>query len=454
MTLLIAPEVPGGFRDYLPVEQTRRTQILRTIEKVYQSFGFLPLDTPEVERWSVLTGNEVTAMKIYKVSLGDKTDEPLALRFDLTVPLARVVAAYGNTLPRPFKRYQLGRVFRGETSQKGRYNGFYQFDIDTVFSGSMLTDAEVIAVIWSTFQALKIPRVTIKINDRKILNGLAEMIGVGSKANILFQILDRMDKLGMEEVTKILQRPPDNRLDETALNLSDRAVETVQEFLRIAADSTLPLEEAAEFFGNSTQIGHAGIQELQQVRGYVQNMGVPDDRVVVDLSVARGLGYYTGPVFETSLDDLPSIGSVFSGGRYDGLVGRFANDSVPATGASIGVDRLFAALEELNALQQLATTATQVFILVFDQSSLPKYLQVANRLRENGLATELHCGDDTAFKAQLAYAVKQGIPLLVIGGPEELEKGIWQVKDLRTREQAPVTDTMLVAHLHDLLLNQ
>jgi len=452
MAELITPELPGGFRDYLPAEQTRRTAILRVIEKVYQSFGFLPLDTPEVERWSVLTGNEVTSMRIYKVDLGNRTDEPLALRFDLTVPLARVVAAYGKDLPKPFKRYQLGRVFRGETSQRGRYNGFYQFDIDTVYSSSMLSDAEVIAVIWNTFQALKIPRVTIKINNRKILNGLAEMIGVGKKANILFQILDRIEKIGMKQVVALLQRPPDNELDETALNLSDSAVRMVQRFLCITLDSTFPLTEVGEFFGNSTQIGHTGIQELRQVQEYIQSMDVPSERVVVDLSVARGLGYYTGPVFETSLDDLPSIGSVFSGGRYDGLVGRFADTSVPATGASIGVDRLFAALEELNALQQFAATATQVFIQVFDQKFLPQYLELASRLRENNLATEVYSGDELAFKSQLTYAIKQGIPLVVIGGPEELEKGIWQVKDLRTREQVPVDNSMLVAHLRRALM--
>lgn len=448
---LIPPELPGGFRDYLPAEQSRRIKILRIIEEVYRQFGFLPLDTPEVERWSVLTGNEVTAMRIYQVGLGDRTDEPLALRFDLTVPLARVIAAYGNDLPKPFKRYQLGRVFRGETSQRGRYNGFYQFDIDTVYSSSMLADAEIVAIIWHTFQALGIPKVTIKINNRKILSGLAEMIGIREQANTLFQILDRIDKIGMKDVVKLLQRPPDNELDESAVNLSGEDVDLVQDFLSIAAEATDPLNEVGKFFGESTEIGTQGILELYQLKSFVADMDVPPDRVVVDLAVARGLGYYTGPVFETSLDNLPSIGSIFSGGRYDGLVGRFSNTSVPATGASIGVDRLFAALEELQALGRFQSTATQVFIQVFSPEHLNRYLRLANFLRQHGFATEVYSGDERAFKAQLAYALKQEIPIMIIGGPDELSKGVWQVKDIRNRKQVEVGDSSLLEHLKSLL---
>ena len=452
---LVKPELPGGFRDYLPKEQIRRIEIVRIIENVYRSFGFLPLDTPEVEKWRVLVGDtEHSDMRIYRLNLsGSTTDESkdsLALRFDLTVPLARVVAAYGNDLPKPFKRYQLGRVFRGETSQKGRFNGFYQFDIDTVFSSSMLADAEVIAIIWSTFQALGIGNISIKVNNRKILNGLAEIVGVSEKANYLFQILDRVGNLGLDGVATELMIKPENEWHESALALNLTQVALVTDFLTMA-ESKDSIALVEEFFTGRTEIGINGINELREVVHLATSMAVPSDKVITDLSVARGLGYYTGPVFETVLLDLPTIGSVFSGGRFDGLVGRFANTSVPATGASIGVDRLYAALEELELLSNFAGRVTQVLITVFDPIYIKEYLELANELRSQGTTTEVYMGDERAFKAQMAYALTQDIPVIVIAGSREFESGKWQVKDLRTRKQTEVPRADVPRHISSLL---
>ncbi|MBU1083166.1 histidine--tRNA ligase [Patescibacteria group bacterium] len=454
MSGLVKPELPGGFQDYLPEEQQQRMLILRAIEDVYKSFGFLPLDTPEIEKWSVLTGNEPTDMRIYRVGgLSEKNlgkDAELGLRFDLTVPLARVVAAYGNSLPKPFKRYQLGRVFRGESSQKGRFNGFYQFDIDIVYSSSVVADAEIIAIIWSTFQALGISDVIIKINDRKILNGLAEIVGISDKSTEFFRILDRLEKAGLETVVSDLERKPENNYDDSALAFSTDQIKSVVSFLELS-NLDDPLSAAMTFFDGRTQVGTDGVIELQEVVKWAKLLDVPEEKISVDLSVARGLGYYTGPVFETVLTKLPSIGSVFSGGRFDGLVGRFSNTSVPATGASIGVDRLFAALKELELLDRFSSPATQVLIAIVDQDHIGDYLQLSVLLREAGITTEVYIGKEKGLKSQIAYALNQDVPIMVIAGSNELSLDSWQVKDLRTREQNLIHKDSLVSHIQSIL---
>lgn len=453
MSELVKPEIPGGFKDYLPKEQIPRIKILRIIEEVYQLFGFLPLDTPEVEKWSVLTGNQPTDMRIYRVGLsGEAMDakESLALRFDLTVPLARVVAAYGKDLVKPFKRYQLGRVFRGESSQRGRFNGFYQFDIDIVYSSSMLADAEIIAIIWTTLQALEIHNILIRVNNRKILNGLAEVVGINHKATAFFQVLDKLESIGIDGVITELARKPDNEFDETALALNHDQISQVEEFL-VLSGSSEPLIAVEKFFNTRTAVGTEGVVEMYQVVRLTNELNVPQEKIKVDLSVARGLSYYTGPVFETTLLDLPDIGSIFSGGRFDGLVGRFSRTSVPATGASIGVDRLFEALRELGLLSKFASGITKVLVSVFDPKYTTEYLRTTTELRESGIETEIYLGNERSLKAQIAYALKQDIPFLVIAGPDEFQNKVWQVKNLRTRQQVTVPWSDVVDYIKQVL---
>lgn len=442
----VKPELLGGFLDLLPEDMIIRQKIISTIQSVYESFGFLPLDTPCMERWEVLTGGSPNFNKsvfVSRVVRGEEdkneviSETELTLRFDLTVSLARVVAAYPD-LPKPFKRYQIGKVWRGERPQQGRYREFYQFDIDTIGSRSMMADTEIIQAMYQTMIALGIEGFVIKFNNRKILNGMAERVGC-SKIKELYRIIDKIDRIGLDGVLSELRRQPENEFDESAVALDQEQGDLVRQFMEIRGDTNSEvLSNLDRYFGGQTAIGQEGVNELRQIVGYLSSLNIPEPFCRVDLSVARGLDYYTGPVFEMGLTDAPEFGSVFSGGRFDGLTDRFIPGSnIPGVGASVGLDRLLAALKKLGLLNG-TKTVSQVLVTVFSSDLRSASMATAAGLRKQGFKTELYLGDGP-LKAQLAYAKTQEIPFVIIIGPDEESTGRVMLKNMDRRSQESLT---------------
>lgn len=462
--MAITPSIAGGFRDYLPADMIPRQQMLDIIRATFERFGFVPLDTPGIEREEILTGgDENFRMQIFRTSTR-LAFEQMALRFDLTVPLARVVAMYPEEIKKPFKRYQVGKVWRAEKPQAGRFREFIQFDADIVGSSSMMADAEIVALMYETMSALGFTRFMIRVNNRKVLNGLAEYANFPvEKTPAVLRVIDKLAKQGWDSVRQELLASTfdDLRSDSaeddaskveraTGVGLSEDSVEAIKQFIDLRAgtqDETIA--SVAQLMAKSS-VAQDGIQELRLLIGNTRSLGVPDNAWAIDLSVARGLGYYTGIVFETTLLDLPSIGSVFSGGRYDDLVSRFGSASVPATGASIGVDRLFAAMEELKIIARRRTLA-QVFILNFDPESASYIQGIATQLRRGGISTELYLGSEVTLKAQLAFAVRQEYPVVIIAGSTEREKRVVQVKDMRERKQEEVSLNAVLDNIRAIL---
>ena len=448
----IKPDLVGGTRDLLPQDAFAQRFVISTVEGVYESFGFVPLETPCLEKRGVLTGGDPNFNKsifVVRVVRGTENrntpyevlgEEDTALRFDLTVPLARAVAAYPD-LPRPFKRYQLGRVFRGEQPQAGRFREFFQLDFDIIGSNSVSADIEVMQVMYAAMRALGIPRFVIKFNSRKILNGLAEAAGCSQKAREVFRVIDKVDKLGLEGVLQELQRKPDDELDESAVAMTPAGADSVVKFLGIGSGSfDEVISGIRDIFGSNSATMVAGAKELEEICRGLSLLGIPEDYWKVDLSVARGLDYYTGPVFEAYLSDLPELGSVFSGGRFDGLTNRFMlGSNIPGVGASVGIDRLIVGMKQLGLLQ-LRPSNTSVLVTVFSQELSNKSLLFSSKLRKSGIRTEFFLGDDTTLRAQLAYAAKSDIPYVVIIGPEEAKSGNVQLKNMAERTQRLLTE--------------
>lgn len=416
-----------------------------TIRAVFERFGFLPLDTPGTEREDVLTGGDPEFRKqIFRVSQDGTEERELALRFDLTVPLARVVASYPNDLPKPFKRYQMGKVWRGERQQAGRFREFVQFDADIVGSKSPMADAEIISLMYETMTALGFSKFIIRVNDRKILNGLAAYAGFSEDKNdAVLRAIDKLDKMTWEAVREELMRG-------TGSALSSAQADAIKKFIDIRGGSAMEtLVKAGELMANSEQ-AQEGIRELGEIASCLAALGVPEQAWTIDLSVARGLGYYTGPVFETTLLDLPSIGSVFSGGRYDGLVNRFSSIKVPATGTSVGVDRLFAAMEKLKMVPS-ETTVTRAMVLNFAPDARFLVQTAVADLRRAGIPAEVYLGGEVTLKAQLSAAIKQGIPFVVIIGDDERASGKAQVKDTVQRTQTEVPFREIASYITGLV---
>lgn len=427
------PEILGGFRDYLPKDMINRQKMIEIIQKVYESFGFVPLDTPALEKSEVLgTDDPGFSMEVYKLKA---SGQDITLRFDLTVPLARVIAAYPE-LQKPFKRYQAGKVWRKEKPQAGRFREFLQFDADIVGSKSILADTEIILIMYATMKKLGIERFLVRFNSRKILNGLAGYAGFDAdKTKDILRVIDKLEKIGLDEVVKELK----------SQGLSDEAVDKIISFLNISGGNVEILERLSDVFKN-VPIAQEGIKELREISDNLKALGIPEENWKIDISVARGLDYYTGPVFETTLLDLPEIGSVFSGGRFDGLIGRFAANSIPAVGASVGVDRLYVALEKLGKITPVSTL-TQVLVTVFDVSLQRDSLFFAQELRNNGIRVGLYLGDERTLRAQIVYAVKQNIPYIVIIGPSEKKQGLVKLKDMQLREEKSLTKEQCLAIL-------
>lgn len=441
----IKPELASGFRDYLPADMIPRQKMFDIIRGVFERFGFVPLDTPALEKESILTGGDPNfRMQIYRAGLRGSKDE-LALHFDLTVPLARVIAQYPE-IKKPFKRYQSAKVWRGERAQAGRYREFVQFDADIVGSKEMTADAEIISIMNETMTALGISNFLVKVNNRKILNGLAEYAGFSpDKLVSVLRIIDKLDKIGWEGVDSELRKTSAEDNDETAdfAGLNDSQVRAIKSFIDLKADGKKEILDRVEELMENSPSAREGIKELREIIEHVKALGVSDDKWAIDLSVARGLGYYTGPVFETVLTDLLSIGSVFSGGRYDDLVSRFSSSVVPATGASVGVDRLFAAMSQLKLLSKQEATA-KVLVLNFDKTCELVCERLATVLRQANIPTEIYFGNENNLKGQLSYAVSQEVPVVLIVGSSEREKNTVTVKDMKKRIQKEVPQSELI----------
>lgn len=434
----VKPELPGGFRDYGPADAILRQRLFTKIRNTFEVFGFEPMETPGIERTKILLGGEAESDKvIFRVATGrgsevkDIKKEELSLRFDLTVPLARFIAA-NPEIPKPFKRYQIGKVWRGESPQQGRYREFTQADIDIVGSSSMDADAEIIAVISAVLKNLGINSFIIKINNRKILEALPHFCSFPEKKLMsLLRLIDKKEKMGEQKTRK-----------EILKIFNKKTAEKIFRFLEISGNKKEKLIKVRELLKRD-KTAEEGIRELIDIVNGLEVLGVEPQNWDIDFSMVRGLGYYTGPIFETILSSTPSLGSIFSGGRYDNLVSTFTGKKLPAVGASLGVDRFLAALDSLGLLKKKPTTV-KVLILNLDPELKNEYFSFARMLREANINTALYLGDDRAFQAQLAYAVKKEIPYVIIYGDDENKKNVVAIKNLVTREQKEIPREKMV----------
>ena len=419
----VEPRTLPGFMELKPNDQVKFNQMRETIQRSYERFGFLPLDTPIIEFSEVLlakAGGE-TEKQIYRFTKGE-TD--LSLRFDLTVPLAKYVAEYYNDLAFPFKRYQIGKVYRGEKAQKGRYREFYQCDIDIIGNGelSIINDAQIPSIIYNTFKELGFDNFTICINNRKILNGLFSSLGMSNVSAEILRIIDKIEKIGEQAVKDELQ----------TLGVEGNALEKIMSFVAIEGNVDEKLEVLKKF-GISDELFIQGVQELTDVVKYIRSLGVPEGYFAIDLKIARGLDYYTGTVYETFLNDYRKLGSVCSGGRYDNLAEFYTNQKLPGVGISIGLTRLFYQLSEINAIKADRESVSQLLIIPMDEQ-MEDSLAIANTLRSAGINTDVYL-EEGKIKKKMKYADKWRIPYVLIVGEEEVKNQKFSLKDMNTGEQ-------------------
>ena len=423
------PRTLSGFMELLPGPQRQMERIMEVLRETYALYGFAPLDTPVIESAGVLLakGGGETEKQIYRFQKGDSD---LALRFDLTVPLAKYVALHYGQLNFPFRRYQIGKVYRGERAQRGRFREFYQADIDIIGDGKLdiLNEAEIPSIIYRTFSRLGLERFQIRVNNRKILNGFYAMQGLADRSQEVMRTVDKLDKIGPDKVKSLLTG--DVGLDEATAG-------EILDFIAIRGDNQTVLTALEKFRGRDEGFD-TGLDELTTVVKYLADFGVPEENFAVDLTIARGLDYYTGTVYETTLLDHPEIGSVCSGGRYDNLAEYYTDRQLPGVGISIGLTRLFYILGEQDLLNMdLPTAAADVLVIPMDEAQLGYAISTATRLREAGVRTQLY-SEKKKFKQRIAYASKQGIPYAVFLGESEEEAGTLSLKDLNQGKQVTV----------------
>lgn len=431
---IIEPKTLPGTMELLPKEQILFNEIKSKIQNVYESFGFLPLDTPIIEKSDVLlakAGGE-TEKQIYRFTKGDND---ICLRFDLTVPLAKYVSAHLNELEFPFKRYQIGKVYRGERPQKGRYREFYQCDIDTIGKDtlSIKNDAEYPAVIYSIFKSLDFGDFTIMLNNRKIINGLFEGLNLSSQKEDIMRLIDKFDKIGKDNVVACLL--DDYKLDK---DTCDKLISFLT-FEGTTGEKLDMLKNAG--FSNETY--NTGVSELEEVVKCVRLQGVPDKYFKIKLTIVRGLDYYTGTVYETILNDYPNLGSVCGGGRYDNLAGFYTDQKLPGVGIAIGITRLFYQLCENNLIKSSKSSIAEVLVLPMDDNAIEKGYAVASKLRLSGIPCQLYL-EDKKFKNKINYADKLKIPYVIIIGEDEINNNYVTLKDMFNFNQEKVEDLNLV----------
>lgn len=446
---LVKPRTPGGFGEYLPHEQLEFNRLLRIIEETYAKYGFSPIETPAIELTEVLLakdGGETTKQVYHVLSRGGREkearraaagstelDQPeFTLRFDLTVPLARYVAEHQNDLTFPFRRYAIGRVHRAERNQKGRFNEFYQCDIDEIGGKSRFSDAEFPAIINETFDRFGFGEFTIRLNDRRILNGFFESIGLGAVSSDILRVIDKMEKITEGELIAELKKA----------GLTDGQVDDVLKFTGITGSNDEILARLGELESRSELLDD-GIAKLTTLIQTLRVMDVPESRFQIDLRIARGLDYYTGTVYETTLDEHPEIGSVCSGGRYDDLAGTYTTRSLPGVGISIGLSRLFYKLLKAGIIKPAVQTPARVVVMPVEEGQIPAGVATAAQLRQANVPTMLYT-EPNGVRDKLAYAIKMGIENVVFIGPDEVAQGIVKLKNTVTREEVTVSLDELV----------
>ena len=421
----MAPRTLSGFMELLPAPQQQMERMMDILRRTYSLYGFTPLDTPVIEASEVLLakGGGETEKQIYRFQKGDAD---LSLRFDLTVPLAKYVALHYNDLSFPFRRYQIGKVYRGERAQRGRFREFYQADIDIIGDGKLdiANEAEIPSIIYQTFTSLGLKRFQIRVNNRKILNGFYAMLGLTEISGEIMRTVDKLDKIGPEKVRALLVENPE---------VSESDADEILKFIAITGTNGEVLEKLEGYRGRN-EVFDEGLSELETVVKYLAAFGVPEDSFAVDLTIARGLDYYTGTVYETTLLDQPEIGSVCSGGRYDNLAEYYTDRQLPGVGISIGLTRLFYVLGEQGMLNpELPTAPADVLILPMTEELTPA-IQLATQLRAAGIRTQLYT-EQKKFKAKMNYADKLGVPYVVFLGEDEITQGVVACKDMKTGEQ-------------------
>ncbi len=421
----VTPRTLSGFMELLPAKQAQMEMMLSRLRRAYSLYGFTALDTPAIESAEVLLakGGGETEKQIYRFTKGESD---LALRFDLTVPLAKYVAANYANLAFPFRRYQIGKVWRGERAQRGRFREFYQADIDIIGDGSLsvVNEAEIPAIICRTFSSLGLEDFTVRINNRKVLGGYFELMGLGEHTGEIMRTVDKLEKIGADKVRAILT--------------DDLGVDgwKADELLRFISFKGTPADKLIflENYKGHNATFDKGLAELKTVVRYMPLFGVPEQSFTVDLTIARGLDYYTGTVYETTINSHPEIGSVCSGGRYDDLAGYYTDKKLPGVGISIGLTRLFYVLDEQGMLNADVVTAPADVLVLPMTDELDFAAEVATALRDAGIRTQLYC-EDKKFKQKLSFASKTDVPYVVIIGEDEIKSGVVSVKDMLTGEQ-------------------
>lgn len=423
----VKPRTLAGTVELLPNDQIIFNQMIDKIRKAYESFGFLPVDTPIIELSEILlakAGGE-TEKQIYRFNKGDND---LSLRFDLTVPLAKYVSMYQNDLAFPFKRYQIGKVYRGERPQKCRFREFYQCDVDVISDKlDMMSDAEMVNVIYETFQSLDLAKFTICINNRKILNGLFEYLEISDKKVEVLRLIDKIDKIGENAMKQELEK----------IGINQKKIDKICDFIRMTGNTEEKIAKLKQMKIENKEFSE-GLAELEKVTKYVKSFGIPDDNFRIDLKIARGLDYYTGTVYETFFDEYRNLGSVCSGGRYDNLTEYYTDRKFQGVGISIGLTRLFAQLKEMNLIKESNQAIAKVLVVPMTEKETDFALKVAQILRQNQINTDIYSNFYKDMKAKLKYADKLNIPYVCIIGEDEIKEEVVMLKNMKEKKQEKV----------------
>lgn len=428
----IKPRTLKGFRDFLPETMIPRERLIETAKHVYRSYGYNPIDTPTLEYLEILNGKGGEEADRQMYSFEDNGGRKVGMRFDLTVPLARFAAQHAPQLGLPFKRYHIATVWRGENAQRGRYREFMQCDFDTIGTTSVTADIETACVIHDLLRAIGFERFTIRLNNRAVLNGLLETLDLRDQSVDVLRALDKLPKIGAEKV----------KAEMAAKGISDKQADNVLRLAALEGSNEDILRDLEPLVGAS-ETGAEGIARLADILAGARAGGVPDDQLVLDVSIARGLDYYTGAIFETFLDDDPTIGSVCSGGRYDNLAALYTKQVLPGIGASLGLDRLLSAMIDLGMIETVRTPA-QVLVTFMDGERRNDYLALAARLRAAGVPTELY-PEPKKLGSQLKFADQRGFRFALIAGGNEFKAGTLQIKDLASGEKHDIENTNLEA---------